>query len=165
MAEPDSSPLHESGRGDPATEVSPADIRLAAMNLLARREHALGELRQKLRRRFDDEAMLETQLQKLVDENLQSDDRYAESFARLRALRGYGPARVRQEMREKSISDVAIAGAFDAAGLDWSALAEQVFRKKFGAPGKVGLKEKAKRMRFMQYRGFSADHYQHLLDD
>ncbi len=150
---------------EPAEDVSPADIRLAAMNLLARREHALGELRKKLRRRFDDEAMLETQLQKLVDENLQSDDRYAESFARLRALRGYGPARVRQEMREKSISDAAIARAFEVAGLDWWALAEEVFRKKFGAPGRVELKEKARRTRFMQYRGFSADHYQHLLDN
>ena len=145
--------------------INPADIRRAAMNLLARREHCLGELRQKLRRHFDDETLVETQLQKLVEENLQSDDRYAESFARLRALRGYGPARVRQEMREKSISDAAVARAFEAAALDWWALAEAVFRKKFGAPGQVDLKEKARRIRFMQYRGFSADHYQHLVGD
>ena len=142
----------------------PADIRRAAMNLLARREHSLGELRQKLRRRFEGEAMLETELQKLVDENLQSDDRYAESFVRVRTGRGYGPGRVRQEMREKSLSDVAIARAFEAAALDWRALADTVFRKKFGEPGPVELKEKSRRIRFMQYRGFSADHYQHLID-
>jgi regulatory protein len=40
-----------------------------------------------------------------------------------------------------------------------------VFCKKFGAPGPVDLKEKARRARFMQYRGFSSDHYQHLLDN
>lgn len=146
-------------------DVGPADMRMAAMNLLARREHSLGELRQKLRRRFDNVAMLETQLQKLVEENLQSDDRFAESFARQRAGRGYGPARVRQEMREKNLSDIAIARAFESAELDWPALAETVFRKKFGEPGRVELKEKARRMRFMQYRGFSADHYEHLLGD
>jgi regulatory protein len=67
-------------------------------------------------------------------------------------------------MREKSLSDAAIARAFDAAELDWWALAETVFRKKFGEPVRVDLKEKARRMRFMQYRGFAADHYQHLLD-
>ena len=146
-------------------ESSPADIRMAAMNLLARREHSLGELRQKLRRRFDDAAMLETQLQKLVEENLQSDERFAESFARQRAGRGYGPARVRQEMREKNLSDIAIARAFESAELDWWALAEKVFSKKFGEPGRVEPKEKARRVRFMQYRGFSADHYGHLLGD
>ncbi|MEE4143637.1 MAG: regulatory protein RecX [Halieaceae bacterium] len=147
------------------SDASPADIRVAAMNLLARREHSLGELRQKLRRRFDDEVMVETQLQKLAEENLQSDDRFAESFARQRAGRGYGPARVRQEMREKNLSDIAIARAFESAELDWWALAENVFRKRFGAPGRVELKEKARRIRFMQYRGFSADQYEHLLGD
>jgi regulatory protein len=135
------------------------------MNLLARREHSLGELREKLRRQFDDEAQLEIQLQQLAAEKLQSDDRYAGSFARLRALRGYGPARVRQELRDKSISDAAMTLALETAAPDWSVLAEEVFRKKFGAPGRVELKEKARRARFMQYRGFSADHYQHLLGD
>jgi len=44
-------------------------------------------------------------------------------------------------------------------------LAQEVFCKKFGAPAPVDLKEKARRARFMQYRGFSSDHYQHLLDN
>jgi regulatory protein len=154
-----------SGDVDSSAASKAADIRLAAMNLLARREHSLGELRQKLLRRFDDETLLETQLQKLVEENLQSDDRYAQSFARQRAGRGYGPGRVRQEMRRKALSDDAINRAFEAAELDWWALAEAVYRKKFGEPGRVELKEKARRIRFLQYRGFAADHYQHLLDD
>lgn len=144
---------------------SPADIRLAAMNLLARREHSLGELRNKLRRRFADEQQLEAQLQKLVVEKLQSDERFAESFARMRAGRGYGPARVRQDMREKGLSDVDIARAFEAAELDWDALAEQVLHKKFGAKPPADLKEKAKRIRFMQYRGFAADHFQRLIGE
>lgn len=149
---------------DAAEVAGPADIRLAAMNLLSRREHSLGELRQKLRRRFADEEMLEGQLRQLVEENLQSDERYAESFARLRAARGYGPGRIRRELREKALSDAAIDRAFEVAELDWWALAETVFRKKFGEPGAVELKEKARRCRFMQYRGFAADHYQHLLE-
>ncbi len=162
MTEPDVKPAPA---GNAATAGTAAEIRRAAMNLLPRREHSLGELRQKLRRQFDDEAMLEAQLQILADEKLQSDDRYAESFARLRALRGYGPARVRQEMRAKSISDAAVARALAVAVPDWSVLAQDVFCKKFGAPGPVDLKERARRARFMQYRGFCSDHYQHLLDD
>ena len=143
----------------------PADIRFAAMNLLARREHSLGELRNKLRRRFPDEQQLETQLQKLVADKLQSDERFAESFARMRACRGYGPARVRQNMREKGLSDSDIATAIEAAELDWDALAAQVLHKKFGRSAPADLKEKAKRIRFMQYRGFAADHYQRLIGE
>jgi len=157
------SPETDPGKLDPGG--NPADIRRAAMNLLARREHSLGELRQKLRRHFDDEGMLDAALQTLAAENLQSDNRYAESFARLRAQRGYGPGRVRREMREKTLSDAAIDRALQAAAVDWQALAETVFRKKFGGPGRVNIKEKARRVRFMQYRGFSAEHYQHLLED
>ena len=155
--------------------INPADVRLAAMNLLARREHSLRELRQKLRRRFSDGPLLEAELQRLADENLQSDQRFADSFARQRAGRGYGPQRVRQEMRDRGLSDADIAVAFERNELDWFALAEEVFRKKFDAPAAPGtqqsslqpsdLKEKARRARFMQYRGFSTDHFRHLLGD
>jgi regulatory protein len=148
-----------------APSFKPADIRFAAMNFLARREHSLVELRHKLRRRFPDERQVETQLQKLVVEKLQSDQRFAESYARMRAGRGYGPARVRQDMREKGLSDGDIASAFEAAELDWDALAAQVLHKKFGTEAPADLKEKAKRMRFMQYRGFAADHYQRLFGE
>ena len=155
--------MHD-GNADPGA-VSAADIRLAAMNLLARREHSLAELRQKLRRRFPDEIALETELQKLVSEKLQSDQRYAESFARQRATRGYGPLRVRQEMREKGLSDQAIGESLETLELDWSALAAQVLRKKFGPHACADIKEKARRVRFMQYRGFSSEHYQTLIQD
>lgn len=148
----------------PPEQVDPAAIRLAAMNLLARREHSLGELRRKLRRRFGDVQEVESQLQRLVAENLQNDARFGESYARMRAARGYGPARLRQELREKQLSDAAISQAFEAAELDWSLLAEEVLRKKFGEPGPVEPREQARRMRFMQYRGFAAEHYRHLLE-
>ena len=155
----------EPSQDEVAASSSSADIRLAAMNLLARREHSLGELRKKLRRRFSDEQQLENQLQKLVTQKLQSDERFAESFARMRAGRGYGPARVRQDMREKGLSDGDIARAFEAAEVDWAVLAAQVLQKKFGVDAPADLKEKAKRIRFMQYRGFAADHYQQLLGE
>ena len=155
--------------------INPADVRLAAMNLLARREHSLRELRQKLLRRFSDGPLLEAELHRLADENLQSDQRFAESYARQRAGRGYGPQRVRQEMRDRGLSEADIAGAFERNELDWFALAEEVFRKKFDARAvpdtqEIGLqppdlKEKARRARFMQYRGFSTDHFRHLLGD
>lgn len=165
MSETPSRPsLQTSGADRDTDHPSASDIRLAAMNLLARREHSLGELRSKLVARFGDAAIVETQLQRLVEEHLQSDRRFAQSFARTRAQRGYGPARLRQEMRQKHLSDADIAEAFETAELDWYTLAETVFRKKFGEPGPVDRAEQARRARFMQYRGFATDHYRHLVD-
>ena len=145
-------------------QINPIDVRVAAMNLLARREHTRRELLQKLQRRFPDEQLVEAELQRLADERLQSDERFAQSYARQRSGRGYGPLRVRQEMRDKGLADDDIVRAFEIAEIDWYAVAAQAFRKKFGDSPVRELKEKARRNRFMQYRGFGVDHYQHLMD-
>lgn len=168
----------------------PADVRLAALNLLARREHSLSELQSKLLRRFDVPDLVTFVLQELQRENLQSDERYAESLLRQRLQRGYGPVRIRQDMRERGLDEAAIAAAHAAVDPDWFALAEAVFKRKFGCrsaggsaadpyghdgdvPGpderrdmqQAALRERARRMRFMQYRGFATEHFRHLLED
>ena len=160
------------------------------MDLLARREHSLSELHRKLCRRFDAPDLVASVLQDLQRENLQSDERYAESLLRQRLQRGYGPARIRQDMRERGLNEAAIAAAHAAVEPDWFAAAESVFARKFGSipaaesglatldhednpqdsvalreARQMALKEKAKRMRFMQYRGFAAEHFRHLLDE
>ena len=165
MTDPHDHDLDEDEAAQALAAINPADIRLAAMNLLARREHSRWELLRKLRRRFPDEQLLAAQLQRLADENLQSDERYAQSYAWQRSGRGYGPLRVRQEMRDRGLSDGQLASAFGQVELDWVALATEAFHKKFGEPGRVDIKEKARRCRFMQYRGFCAEHYQHLIHD
>jgi len=53
-----------------SAEITPADIRLAAMNLLARREHSVRELRNKLKRRFPDDSMIDEQIARLTGQNL-----------------------------------------------------------------------------------------------
>ena len=69
---------------DRLTAIDPNDIRIAAMDFLARREHSRRELRQKLLRRFKAPELIDTQLNRLTEENLQSDSRYAGSFLRQR---------------------------------------------------------------------------------
>lgn len=147
--------------------LNPADVRLAAMNLLARREHSQRELRQKLLRRFDEAGaadVIEAQIELLREENLQSDERFACSYARMRSGRGFGPLRVRQEMRERGLSDQQIRAAFDALETSWFDLAEQAYRKKFGVTQPADIRERSKRARFMQHRGFTTEHYAHCSD-
>lgn len=144
-------------------EINPADIRLAAMNLLARREHTCRELKQKLKRRFPDDEFIDNELVRLTAENLQSDARFAESFVFERSNRGYGLMRLQQEMREKGLSDREVSVAVRNAKVDWVAIAQEVYNKKYGDIAAADLNEKAKRVRFMQYRGFDREDYQRFL--
>ena len=146
------------------TAINPGDIRLAAMDLLARREHSRRELKQKLLKRFKDDELVDEQLDLLASENLQSDSRFAESFLRQRVSRGHGPLRIRQEMRQRGISDDEIAAAMEAEQPDWYVLAEETYHRKYGALPAEDIREKSRRSRFMQYRGFSLDHFRHILE-
>jgi regulatory protein len=146
-------------------ESNPADIRLAAMDLLARREHSVHELRIKLQRRFPDDERIDEQLSRLIEERLQSDMRFAASYVRQRISRGYGPLRLREELRERGVAEADGTAAMEELEIDWYALAAEVMHRKFGAIAPHDIKEKARRARFMQYRGFAMDHYRQLLPD
>ena len=140
------------------------DIRYSAMNYLARREHSRLELIKKLRKRFpDDIALLEPEVQKLVDDKLQSDKRFAESYIRHRANSGFGLTRIKLELKERGVTSTDIELALDEEPIDWSALAKTVCVKKFGQLPPVDINEKAKRVRYMQYRGFGPDEYLSLV--
>jgi len=154
-------------------EVKPSDIRLAGMDLLARREHSSQEIVTKLKRRFgkrlQTDDILHDVVDQLIHEGLLSDERYAASMARQLVSRGSGPSKVAYELRQKGCDpDVALTDAFPD-GVDWFAQAEEVFDRKFGArpmPDEWDLKQKerAKRGRFMASRGFAPSHFMHLLD-
>lgn len=146
-----------------ATDVTATDIRRAAMNHLARREHSRLELVRKLQQRFGDlAALIEAELDRLESENLQSDARLAEAFIRARSNRGQGPIKIRMELRGKGVKDDLISIAFEQSAIDWFQLADSVARKKFGDSGPSDLKERARLSRFLQQRGFSHDHISNI---
>ena len=141
------------------------------MDMLARREHSFHELVAKLSRKFiekidrtdssceeDDshrlEALISQQLEILARENLQSDDRFVEAFVNGRKSQGKGPLRIRYELQQKGLSDTLVAAYVDDSDPQWLMLARQVCEKKFGAEVSHNYQEKARRLRFMQYRGF-----------
>ena len=163
------------------TDIKPSDVRRAAMDLLARREHSRYELLLKLTRRLgDNPELFEQEIGKLTDEGLQSDRRLAEAFIRARTNRGQGPVKIKVELRAKQVGDEIISIAFEECGVDFAALARSVAVKKFGDElGKVAdiktldmetldmetldiktldMKTRARISRFMQQRGFSYDH-------
>ncbi|WP_211829164.1 regulatory protein RecX [Kistimonas asteriae] len=136
---------------------SETELRRAAMDLLSRREHSRKELWQKLRNRAETPEMLEVVLGTLEADRLLSDERFAESFVRSRVSRGLGPTRIKQELLQKGIAADLVSMQLEAFDEDWLQQAQDVNVKKFGTTPVKDPKEKAKRVRYLQYRGFHID--------
>jgi regulatory protein len=124
---------------------------------VARREHSTAEASAALRRKGYEEAIVAATVAELQQERLLDDTRYAESLVRMLTGRGQGPQRVRHALTEAGISAEVAAAALDAAP-DWSLLAADVRRRKFGVRVPKDWPGRARQMRFLQYRGFSKDH-------
>ncbi len=125
------------------------------MNFLVRREHSQAELRRKLLQRYDSNNVIEQVLQQLVEQRLQSDARFTEIYIRMRAERGYGPVRINDELQQRGISDAIIAEFLEADDAMWFDYAKAVWKKKYGKQLPQSYHERAKQMRFLQYRGFT----------
>jgi len=65
--------------------------------------------------------------------------------------------RIRMELRERGVADADIDEALETAAEDWSAIARDARRRRFGAAGPADWPERARQSRFLQYRGFSAE--------
>jgi regulatory protein len=136
-------------------DITPSTIRRAAMDMLARREQSADELRFKLGRRFSSNLELITrEVAKLIDEGLQSDQRMAENLFRSRVGKGQGPAKIKAEMRSKGLSDQTIERTLLQTDVDWDNLAVEVAAKRFGDTPPADQRERARRSRFLQQRGF-----------
>jgi regulatory protein len=93
----------------------------------------------------------------MVGERLVDDERYAEGLVRVLGARGKGPRHVRQELSGAGLAPTQVESAM-AEGPDWHALAAEARQRKFGAALPKSWPERARQMRFLQYRGFSKDH-------
>jgi len=131
-------------------------IRRAAMDLLARREHSFQELTEKLRTRFPDEDVIPP-LEKLREENLQSDQRYLEAYVRYRSNRGFGPLKIEAELYPKGLDSAQVREALYSEEYDWTELCRAAKEKRFGNIDLSEPKERAKCQRFLQGRGFGFD--------
>lgn len=142
---------------------NPIEARKKAMDFLARREYGFAELVNKLTAAGFDPDITADAVSTLRTDGLQSDQRFAESFVQSRLSQGKGPVRIRQELNERGVSGSAISDAFETVPADWFELAVEVREKKFGAGLPTDFKEKARQMRFLQYRGFDQDQIQHAM--
>ncbi len=153
-------------------------LRWLAFYYLSRREYGKAELKQKL---IDKEQALD-KIDALLDEfeekGYQSDYRTTLMLIRESIRKGRGRGRIKREFYNKKIAmpsnideliDMANTESDEFSefiddnedslvdGVDWLKLAVTARTKKYGATIPTGQKDKAKQLRFLQYRGFNVD--------
>ena len=149
-----------------------AEAREAALRLLARREHSAVELRTKLIGKGWPEHHVDQLIPALAEAGLQSDSRFAESFARQRAERFYGPRRIQAELAQRGIDSDLSQAAIEALEVDFVELAADFYRRKYGndcdpsrpsGSASPDFRERAKRSQAMYRRGFESQHLRGLV--
>jgi regulatory protein len=178
----------EAGAGSAGSKVSadaPAprrkpvvvSLRERALRILVRREYSRLELRRRLLEHAASEEELDALLDTLEQKKQLSDQRYAESRARVLG-RKYSSARIGQELRRQGVGDVDMAQAMQDARAADLQRARTIWQRKFGSRPSFDLNdddsnnasnnassdrtnntaaERARQIRFLQSRGFSFD--------
>lgn len=124
--------------------------------MLARREHSQRELRARLEHVGYDEAESREAIEKLGEQSYQDDARFGEMVLRARIAQGYGPARIRAELRSHGLTEPAIRSLLDETDANWNALARAQLHKKYGSKSAADHAERGKRAQFLSRRGFAA---------
>ena len=139
-------------------ELPPEELaRQYALDCLSRREYGSQELLRKMLMKDHEQGISEQVLSELIEEDLLSDERFAEAMVSHGAFKGQGPRKIRHDLAKKSLGTHFVNAAFNQSPVDWFALAKEVRLKKYGAENPKEWKDKAKQMRFLQTRGFDTE--------
>ncbi|GMR07736.1 MAG: hypothetical protein BMS9Abin26_0740 [Gammaproteobacteria bacterium] len=136
-----------------------------AVGLLARREHSRLEIRRKLSSRGIEDGVISRILDVLLQRGDLDERRFVETYVHYRRQKGYGPRRIQMELQQRGVGDELLGDYLDERDEHWQQLALQVILKKFGAAPAESVKDKAKQMNFLQYRGFTMPQINKLFRD
>ena len=145
-------------------KLTPQALWHSALGLLSRRDHSRLELGQKLRLRQFDNDLIELALEKLVEQQWLCDERFARIQVRQHVLKKHGPMRIRMELKRKGVDESVIEQALSEAETDWFELAKAGYESRFRGREIGDIKEKAKRVRYLQSRGFNGEQVRYALE-
>lgn len=169
MSDEERQAYHDSIKGD-------SYMRWLAFYYLGRREHSKHELREKLLAKGCDANKVEALLTEFETEGYQSDARMTSALIKAGIAKKHGKVRIYQTIKNhrlstiSSTSDIAVwmdthADFFDELmaddsddmahyAVDWLTQAVAARVKKYGDTIPTDPKQKAKQLRFLQYRGY-----------
>ena len=169
---------HEQRQAEMDAIKAESRLRWLAFYYLSRREYGKAELKQKLLDKEQEAAKIDALLDEFEEKGYQSDYRTTLMLIRENIRKGRGRGRIKQEFHRKKMTmpdnideliDMANAESDEFSefiddsadnlveGIDWLKLAVTARIKKYGDDIPTEQKDKAKQLRFLQYRGFNSD--------
>jgi len=143
-----------------------------AVRILAVRDHSEQELRRKLaapvmgKNGPEDIGATAEEVEQVIawchEHNYLDDNRFISRFIASRSRKGYGPARIRQELNQKGISRESAEKAMRECEIEWHVLAREQAVRKYGEPLPTAFAEKVKVQRFLLYRGYLMEDIQEI---
>lgn len=141
-------------------------LRWLAFYYLAKREHSQTELKEKLLAKGCEPVAVDELLQEFAKKGYQSDERTALMVVKEALRLGKGKRHIEQKLWQYRLDLpytvdelIAMSGAgldetLESKEIDWLKLAVEARCKKYGNTIPKDPKEKARQLRFLQYRGF-----------
>jgi len=158
-------PSDDAGGRRPKRSRAASSPRNSAVDILARREHSVLELREKLLAREFPPDEVEQTLSALIADGLLSEQRFIDSFLASYTRRGHGPLWLRAELQRRGIDAAQLSVALAGQEVDWAFQAQAVREKRFGPNQPADYKDRARQSRFLQYRGFSSEQIRQAFGD
>ncbi|SVE01018.1 uncharacterized protein METZ01_LOCUS453872, partial [marine metagenome] len=107
----------------------------------------------KLSHRVSSLELLEIEIEKLIQEGLLDNRRFAEQYVHSRENRGLGPIRIEKELRERGVERTIIEELLSEK--NWIELAKKALLKKTRKSLPREKEQILKLKKFLNYRGFS----------
>jgi regulatory protein len=134
-----------------------ADLKRMALSWLSRRDYSEAQLSQRLARQGGAMADIAKVICWCKAEGYLSQQRFIEMLLRSRVNKGYGLNYIVQECRQQHISREQVLACAATMHIDWFALAQQQYQKKYAQTTVTEYKDTLKRMAYLQRRGFSSE--------
>ena len=140
-------------------------LRNRALYWLSKRDYSVKDFKLKL----DNVCQLDELKQVLLDEFIANDwlneHRYLSAFVRAKVAAGLGVRRISLELQQHGIKLSDTEAHLAELNVDWFEQARRTYERKYGDTPVKDYKEKSKRYRFMQYRGFDNEQIQYAMTD
>lgn len=140
-------------------------LRALALTWLGRQEYSVAKFTKKLQQHQASDEQIAQIIDEFCQHNWLSEARYCQGFVRARISKGQGKLRILNDGRGHQLASGDLEAAIAEQQVDWFELALETYQRRYGQKPITDIKEKAKRLRFMQYRGFTMEQIDYAISE
>lgn len=138
-------------------------LRNRAFYWLSKRDFSEYDFRKKLDKVCEDEILKEDLIADFIKNDFLNESRYVRAVVKTKVASGLGLVRIRNDLRPHGIKSEQVDAFVETLEVDWFEKAKATYHKKYGVTEIADHKERAKRYRFLQYRGFGSDEIKYAM--